>query len=224
LVGGIIDDRLKVKALLGAGCFGHDYRAVPVDDSDREVCIKVFPSNNAFQNKQVQDGQKSDSERLTDIAQAAKSDFEMAGNFLLRPELKHKNIISFNHVTPPGRPGRITISNEYSEAVLLTMAGASSEYTTAKLDSIKYDLAAKLHISPSVITVTISDNAAAAAAPAIGVAVCCVVATMPREEAEKVVAGHAAGTLTTLGQGQVRKESDCSIRLLCPDVEHFRLR
>ena len=203
MVGGIIDGRLKVKALLGAGSFGHAYRAVPVDGSDREVCIKVFPSNNAVQNV------KSAPQRLTYIAQAAKSDFEMACNFLPRPELKHKNIISFNHVTPPGSPGRITISNEYPEAVLLTMAGASSEYTTAKLDYIKSDLAAKLDISPSVITVTISDNAAAAAAPAIGVAV---LATMPGEKAEQIVAGHAAGTLTTLGQ--VRKESDCSVRLL----------
>jgi hypothetical protein len=58
LVGGVIDcwprrPRLEVKALLGAGCYGHAYRAVPVDDSDNEVCIKVFPSKPAATPKLV---------------------------------------------------------------------------------------------------------------------------------------------------------------------------
>jgi hypothetical protein len=109
--------------------------------------------------------------------------------------------------SPPGQPENITLINKYPEVVLLTMEGALSDCTTAKLDSIKSDLATKLSINPS----DISFSVAAATAPASGVSV---LATMPDDAAAKVVKKHADGALTTLGSDQVRKRRDCPTRLL----------
>ena len=76
----------------------------------------------------------------------------------------------------------------------LTMAGALSDFDATKLGSIKSDLATAVQISPSAISLSVAAGSVM------------VLATMPAAAAADVVAKFSAGTLTTLGAQQVRKE------------------
>ena len=76
----------------------------------------------------------------------------------------------------------------------LTMAGALSDFDATKLGSIKSDLATAVQISPSAISLSVAAGSVM------------VLATMPAAAAADAVAKFSAGTLTTLGAQQVRKE------------------
>jgi serine/threonine protein kinase len=104
LVGGKINGRLEVKALLGAGCYGHAYRAEPIDGvGGDEVCVKVFPSRTANVPNDI-----------AKCASVASKDFEVARQ-LEAAGLGHPNICKVVHVTDPGKPERITVYNKYPD-------------------------------------------------------------------------------------------------------------
>jgi hypothetical protein len=78
--------------------------------------------------------------------------------------------------------------------VQLLMVGKLTDYTSAQLDAIKFDLGAAAGISPSTITL---DPVSAGADTVLS-------ATMPAASAAEVVAKYAAKSFTTLGAQQVR--------------------
>jgi hypothetical protein len=81
--------------------------------------------------------------------------------------------------------------------VKLRMVGALADYTAAKLDSIKSDLAQMLRIGPYMFSLSVQ----AAPPPATGVDVS---ATMPDAVAADFMAKYAREPLQTLGSTQVR--------------------
>ena len=89
--------------------------------------------------------------------------------------------------------------------VQLRMVGTLADYTTAKLDAIKSDLAQMLRISPYMFRLSVE----AAVPPATGVDVS---ATMPDAAAADFMAKYAREQLTTLGSTQVPTAPDISIR------------
>jgi hypothetical protein len=89
--------------------------------------------------------------------------------------------------------------------VQLRMVGTLADYTAAKLEAIKSDLAQMLRISPYMFRLSVE----AALPPATGVDVS---ATMPDAAAADFMAKYAREQLTTLGSTQVPTEPDISIR------------
>ena len=89
--------------------------------------------------------------------------------------------------------------------VKLRMIGTLADFTAAKLDSIKSDLAQMLFIGPYMFSLSVE----AAVLPATGVDVS---ATMPDAAAADFMAKYAREQLTTLGSTQVPTEPDISIR------------
>jgi hypothetical protein len=77
------------------------------------------------------------------------------------------------------------------------MVGALADYTAAKLDSIKSDLAQMLRVGPDMFSLSIQ----APPPPATGVDVS---ATMPDAAAADFMAKYAREQLQTLGSTQVR--------------------
>ena len=98
-----------------------------------------------------------------------------------------------------------TPTTSIDATVKLRMVGTLADYTAAKLDSIKSDLAQMLRITPYVLSL----SAEAAAPPATGVDVS---ATMPDRAAVELMAKYAREQLMTLGSTQVRTEPDICIR------------
>ena len=86
--------------------------------------------------------------------------------------------------------------------VQLRMVGTLADYTAAKLDAIKSDLAQMLRISPYTFSLSVE----AAVPPATGVDVS---ATMPDAAAADFMAKYARGQLTILGSTQVPDVSMC---------------
>ena len=78
--------------------------------------------------------------------------------------------------------------------VQLAMAGTLSEYTSSRLDSIKFDLAVVARISPSAISLNVVPTGADVVLSA----------TMPAAAAAEVVAKHADNSFTSLGSQQVQ--------------------
>jgi hypothetical protein len=89
--------------------------------------------------------------------------------------------------------------------VQLRMVGTLADYTAAKLEAIKSDLAQMLRISPYMFRLSVE----AALPPATGVDVS---ATMPDAAAADFMAKYAREQLSTLGSTQVPTEPDISIR------------
>ena len=89
--------------------------------------------------------------------------------------------------------------------VQLRMVGTLADYTAAKLDSIKFDLAQMLRLGPHMFSLSVE----AAVPPATGVDVS---ATMPDAAAADFMAKYAREQLSTLGSTQVPTEPDISIR------------
>ena len=85
------------------------------------------------------------------------------------------------------------------------MVGTLADYTAAKLDAIKSDLAQMLRISPYMLRLSVE----AALPPATGVDVS---ATMPDAAAADFMAKYAREQLSTLGSTQVPTEPVISIR------------
>ncbi len=81
------------------------------------------------------------------------------------------------------------------------MVGTLADYTAAKLDSIKFDLAQMLRLGPHMFSLSVE----AAVPPATGVDVS---ATMPDAAAADFMAKYAREQLMTLGSTQVPTEPD----------------
>jgi hypothetical protein len=78
--------------------------------------------------------------------------------------------------------------------VRLLMAGALSDYTASKLDSITFELAEVARINPSAISLSVVSAGADVVLSA----------TMPAAAAAEVVAKLAGNSFTTLGSQQVQ--------------------
>ena len=99
--------------------------------------------------------------------------------------------------------------------VQLTMTGELTDYTAAKIDTIRSDLAALDRINASDISMNV--------VPAGSLNVL-VLATMPAAQAAIVFLKINAGTLKTLGSQQVRKWCpSCRHRQLCANIRHLIL-
>ena len=95
-----------------------------------------------------------------------------------------------------------TPTTSIDATVKLRMVGTLADYTAAKLDAIKSDLAQMLRISPDMFWLSVE----AAVPPATGVDVS---ATMPDAAAADFMAKYARGQLTILGSTQVPDVSMC---------------
>ena len=87
--GAVIDGRYRVIGFLGAGSYGHAYRAVDLHANDAEVCIKVFAIPKTTAGNQGYQG--------IDVRRnAAMEDFVSLSR--MRATLNHKNICNVVHL------------------------------------------------------------------------------------------------------------------------------